>query len=533
MASFTHANTVSKTTENNNGHITNERSSKNAKEYTFTMANAKENPKKMTIQERFQMFRKKKLQESRLRKYVSKKGKRAQEQKDALRSKFLRQVESYCGVPYAQKYHEKGSEHYDAPLFLDCCALVRRAVNDLQNEFGFHLERWNQNYQFSTLSNGDPDMKNDPAALKLSDLKPGDLIFYSATYNSEKARKQRLKLVHVEVFTGKGPNGEGTIGARWQKGVVQSFDSYKFESKNYHSIEFHYRSIDPWLNGICKPAPAHSGWWVNENRNIALNKYSMFNADNDTEEDWCDDCAGDDGSSNEVLERRKLFYVGKSNGYKMIRASMIQRGWSQIPYDESFNTKFDLRWVERRSQIDWLGHKDGSSAKKSADTLNGKQVVNHIANNDVITVKTGLLNTLRDATINDFTIGINASFPETYDLSVASDRLSFLEVTKECDRYFDSDEEENEQKEELNNMWILKPSSMNRGRGIQVLKDVGPLRETLSGGTENHGDHAIGIDSWKGSSINVLAQKYLSTPMLVNGTTNFGYVKTFLSNFLS
>ena len=34
--------------------------------------------------------------------------------------------------PYAQKYHEPGTKDYDAPLFLDCCGLVRRAMDDLQ-----------------------------------------------------------------------------------------------------------------------------------------------------------------------------------------------------------------------------------------------------------------------------------------------------------------------------------------------------------------------------------------------------------------
>lgn len=44
--------------------------------------------------------------------------------------------------------------------------------------------------------------------------------------------------------------GEGkSIGARWQKGVIQVFDSYKFESTLYHSINYHFRSLDAWLEG--------------------------------------------------------------------------------------------------------------------------------------------------------------------------------------------------------------------------------------------------------------------------------------------
>ena len=213
-----------------------------------------------------------------------------------------------------------------------------------------------------------------------SDLKPGDLIFWEAAYYGEKARKQRLSLVHVEVFTGKGPKGEGTIGARWQKGHVQHFDTFRFESKSYHSIKYHFRSIDTWLDGVCKCAPAHRGMWVDATSNMRVNKYSMFNADSQRDdEQFCDEGAGDVDDDGSVPERqiRKAFYVNKSNGWKLVVSAMSERGWAQIPF-ESFSRKFDLRWVERRSQIDWLSHRATESLP---------QLVNHIANNSVITVK--------------------------------------------------------------------------------------------------------------------------------------------------
>lgn len=58
-------------------------------------------------------------------------------------------------------------------------------------------------------------------------------------------------MVHVEIFIG-GPTGEQTIGARWTKGVVQVFDTYKFVSKSYYDIKYYYKSIDTWLSGICQ-----------------------------------------------------------------------------------------------------------------------------------------------------------------------------------------------------------------------------------------------------------------------------------------
>ena len=57
-------------------------------------------------------------------------------------------------------------------------------------------------------------------------------------------------MMHVEVFTG-GDTGEQTIGARWKRDVVRYFDSYKFESTTYHSMQYHFKSIETWLDGVC------------------------------------------------------------------------------------------------------------------------------------------------------------------------------------------------------------------------------------------------------------------------------------------
>ena len=103
---------------------------------------------------------------------------------------------------------------------------------------------------------------------------PGDLIFYSGIYNNPKSRQQKHHMVHVEVFTG-GESGEQSIGARWQKGVVQYFNSYKFESTSYHSIKFHYKSLDTWLEGVCKSfCKEHS--WNSSNLQWKPGKTSIF-----------------------------------------------------------------------------------------------------------------------------------------------------------------------------------------------------------------------------------------------------------------
>jgi hypothetical protein len=47
-------------------------------------------------------------------------------------------------------------------------------------------------------------------------------------------------------------DGEKTLGARWNNGKVQEFESYKFVSKSYHSMKYYIKSIDPWLMGYCR-----------------------------------------------------------------------------------------------------------------------------------------------------------------------------------------------------------------------------------------------------------------------------------------
>lgn len=199
-------------------------------------------------------------------------GGRSQEYKDSLRFKFIETAKKYLGVPYAERY--KADDAPIAPLYLDCCALVRRAVQDLQSEFGFIIGRWNQCYQMDTL----------PIVLDESQLKPGDLIFYEGIFNSNRSKPQKHNNVHVEIFLG-GETGEATIGSRYHKGVVSIFPSYKFKSTTWDLVRYHFRSLDTWLNGECRShCPEHK--WDSDLLAIeaAAGKKSIFH-DQDDQDD--------------------------------------------------------------------------------------------------------------------------------------------------------------------------------------------------------------------------------------------------------
>ena len=56
--------------------------------------------------------------------------------KQELREKFVARVRSYIGTPYSAA---KGAPAADGAFHLDCCGLVRRALLDLKEEFGFEV----------------------------------------------------------------------------------------------------------------------------------------------------------------------------------------------------------------------------------------------------------------------------------------------------------------------------------------------------------------------------------------------------------
>ena len=281
------------------------------------------------------------------------------------------------GVPYSAKYHPTPDcEYFNAPLYLDCCGLTRRVLQDLTEDFGFKIGRWNQAYQFDTLNE----------ELTLEQMRPGDLVFVEGTYFNPKSRQQKYNIVHIEVFLG-GETGTQTIGARFQKGAICLHDDYKFVSKNYEITNYHLRSLEPWLRGEC--VPRHPEHWVARDAlslgRPAINaagKRSVFDDDDEEAADGGVNVATDAESSSGESGGAPVFYVEKGNGWLLVAAALEAKGWQRLPFEYGFRPAFDLRWVQGRSAIDYVAHRDG-------------QLVNHIPNNSVLTTKLGLLESLK------------------------------------------------------------------------------------------------------------------------------------------
>ena len=152
------------------------------------------------------------------------------------------------------------------------CGLIRQAQHDLQERFGFRLARYNQNFQFDTLPDEVP--LGEVRARWALPLRPrrqrppgppqakeGDLVFYKGRYVKEGKAAQRLGIVHVEMFS-PGPTGRGTVGARWNAGLVSEFPDMAFTAKAWTDVEIHIRFVStgehadtPWqrTGSPCSP----------------------------------------------------------------------------------------------------------------------------------------------------------------------------------------------------------------------------------------------------------------------------------------
>jgi hypothetical protein len=234
---------------------------------------------KSSLQDNFQNFMKirkqlRKICNNETSKEIKVKPYRNDEEKiKSLRKKFVSQAISYLGVPYAKKYLEESHPLFNSPIFLDCCGLVRQCLNDLSEDFGFVLGRWNQAYQFDIL----------PDNIDFTQMEEGDLIFYEATFYKHKNWKlQPHDLVHVEIFLGGKDTPERTIAARDRFGVVEYNDTYQFTSENYYDIKYHFKSINTWLRGVhtsfCKDHKWHDDFLDNK-----PNKFSLFSLDAEQE----------------------------------------------------------------------------------------------------------------------------------------------------------------------------------------------------------------------------------------------------------
>uniref|UniRef100_V9KTN9 Uncharacterized protein n=1 Tax=Callorhinchus milii TaxID=7868 RepID=V9KTN9_CALMI len=133
-------------------------------------------------------------------------------------------------------------------------------------------------------------------------MQPGDLVFISGKNLNPKAKLQFHDIVHVEIWFG---DGEKTLGARLRNGGVQIFDSYKFDSPLYENMEYHFKSIDTWLQGNCV---SHCSEHKGDSTTHIPGKWSIFaleHADEMAEDDTEDIEADNTATADKTLQDSK------------------------------------------------------------------------------------------------------------------------------------------------------------------------------------------------------------------------------------
>ncbi|XP_075697093.1 inactive polyglycylase TTLL10 [Rhinoderma darwinii] len=183
-----------------------------------------------------------------------------------------------------------------------------------------------------------------------------------------------------------------------------------------------------------------------------------------------------------------FFYFGGGNGAQSVSAYCLNKGWQRI-YDNK-RDDYKLKWCETKSSATYYAFREG------------EQLLYQIPNNKVLTTKIGLLNSLREyervmQKINKTRVLKMADFfPETVRLDMKDEAEAFFSTYQD------------------GQTWICKPTGLNQGRGIYLVKkqeQIITLRCQMLSKIED----SRKLPS-KGSQARVV-QRYIPNPLLLEG----------------
>ena len=181
--------------------------------------------------------------------------------------------------------------------------------------------------------------------------------------------------------------------------------------------------------------------------------------------------------------KEPTFIVSGNNGATIVEEYLTEMGWQKS--DDPRSENYKLKWVECKSRVDYNKFKSG------------EQLVNRIPNNSVLTNKLGLLSSLQAyericwGMINGPKMRMEEFLPETYKLDDLKERQEFYEAYKPGE------------------MWICKPSCLNQGKGIFLVRDLKELNKYLIEREEKQKAHK--------RTIGRIVQRYIHNPLLLEG----------------
>ncbi|CAL8363865.1 unnamed protein product [Lota lota] len=195
-----------------------------------------------------------------------------------------------------------------------------------------------------------------------------------------------------------------------------------------------------------------------------------------------------------------FYYIGGANGAKIVSQYCEDKGWQRM-YDQN-RMDYKLKWCEIKSRANYYHFREGH------------QLLYQIPNNTVLTTKIGLLSSLREyervSTKVNFhglrRLKMEQFFPDTFRLDLSEEREAFFAQQNGV-----------EDGERGACVWICKPTGMNQGKGIFLLKtpeDVAGLRLRLQQqelSQSNRGRAHIRPPQAH------IAQRYVNNPLLLEG----------------
>ncbi|KAE8592734.1 hypothetical protein XENTR_v10018868 [Xenopus tropicalis] len=184
-----------------------------------------------------------------------------------------------------------------------------------------------------------------------------------------------------------------------------------------------------------------------------------------------------------------FFYIGGGNGAQLVTAYCVSKGWQRI-YD-SKREDYRLKWCELKSSNTYYVFKAG------------EQLVYQIPNNKLLTSKIGLLNSLREyervmQRLNRIRVlKMSDFFPETFRLDLKEERETFFSLFKE---------------EET---WICKPTGLNQGRGIFLLKSQEQISTLKSQFQDLNDESTVKKPRFRCPQARI-TQRYIPNPLLLD-----------------
>ncbi|XP_076597811.1 protein polyglycylase TTLL10 [Chaetodon auriga] len=193
-----------------------------------------------------------------------------------------------------------------------------------------------------------------------------------------------------------------------------------------------------------------------------------------------------------------FYFFGGANGAEIVKSYCESRGWKRI-YNKH-REDFKLKWCETKSPATYSNFREG------------EQLVYQIPNNKVLTTKIGLLSSLREheRVTSKVKHGgelrrlkMEEFIPTTFRMDVREEREAFFA-----------------QQEGVSNtethMWICKPTGLNQGRGIFLLKsqeDIAAFRLKLQHIEDSQASRKMHQRQPQAR----IVQHYIQSPLLLKG----------------